>query len=880
MRYKILLQTFLVILVLTLIAGLFNPVAVQAEDASPERVVVRIHFTSTDQLNELAARLDVWEVHHQEGYLVALIRQADLVLYPRQGYRVEIDQAKTIEVNTPRQALPGQINGIPGYLCYRTVEETYAALQTLNTNYPGLVTITDIGDSWDKVTPGGPAGYDIFEIMLTNEATGTAGKPVFFLMAEIHAREYVTTETATRLAEYLAAGYGTNPDITWLLDHNRIHIVPLTNPDGRKFAESGQLWRKNTDNDDGCTSFPNYGTDLNRNHSFKWGGADPSPCAETYQGPSAASEPETQVIQNRTMALLEDRRGSNDNDPAPLEYEGLFITLHSYSGLVLWPWGWGPSPAPNNTQLQTLGRKLAYFNHYTPQQSYALYSTTGTSDDWAYGELGVPAYTFEMGTTFFQSCTSFENTIYPDNLSSLLYAFKAARQPYISPAGPDSLNPAVSESTVAPGTPVTLTATANDTRYENQNGAEPTQAIAAARYSVDNPSWVEGVVTHAMSAADGNFNSTIENVTAVLDTSGMLPGRHILFVESQDAAGNWGVPFAVFLEVEAPYAGLAVLAPPEATAFGSPGDVVQAVFTLTNAGMVADDFTLSVDSSWTAVVDPSAVTDLASGGSVEVTVTVTIPTDAEGQNVTTLQAIPADDPIYSDTSTLTTRLQYVEVQPPEDAKSGFPGDTVAYTFTVTNHDDIYRSFSVSISDNIWQTIPSTTLIGLRAGQSKEFTISVTIPGAAQPGDFDEALVTVTSRSEPAVFDTAVTLTTAIPRDVGVAQLTPAADAKSGNPGTDVIYTLTLTNIGVVEDGFTLGVVSTWTAAISPETVTLGSGESQEITVTVTIPPDGMGQDVAIVSAVPDDGTEYGDTSTLTTTAHVVVVKMNLPVIIR
>ena len=60
-------------------------------------------------------------------------------------------------------------------------------------------------------------------------------------MAEIHAREYVTAETAARFAEYLMANYGIDPDITWLLDYYKVYIVTMTNPDGRKMAEGGRF---------------------------------------------------------------------------------------------------------------------------------------------------------------------------------------------------------------------------------------------------------------------------------------------------------------------------------------------------------------------------------------------------------------------------------------------------------------------------------------------------------------------------------------------------------------------------------------------------------------------------------------------------------------
>jgi len=51
--------------------------------------------------------------------------------------------------------------------------------------------------------------------------------------------------------------------------------------------------------------------------------------------------------------------------------------------------------------------------------------------------LGVAAYTFEIGTAFFQACNDFENTILPENMPALLYGFKAARRPYQTPAGPE-----------------------------------------------------------------------------------------------------------------------------------------------------------------------------------------------------------------------------------------------------------------------------------------------------------------------------------------------------------------------------------------------------------------------------------------------------------
>ena len=41
------------------------------------------------------------------------------------GFDVEIDERRTMEICAPAKRLPDQTEGIPGYACYRTVEETF-----------------------------------------------------------------------------------------------------------------------------------------------------------------------------------------------------------------------------------------------------------------------------------------------------------------------------------------------------------------------------------------------------------------------------------------------------------------------------------------------------------------------------------------------------------------------------------------------------------------------------------------------------------------------------------------------------------------------------------------------------------------------------------
>ncbi len=525
------------------------------EPAGP--IIARVYYPNPTALNQWAARLDIFSVRARAGYFEGLLLPDQLTDLALAGFVWEVDAARTARLNQPLRMTAGQRTGIPSFPCYRTVEETYAAMQQLAAAHTNLATWTSMGNSWARIKYGAGSGYPLYALVLSHKAS-TAPKARFFLIAAIHARELATAELAARYAELLAAGYGVDPDITWLLDYNEIHIVFQSNPDGRKIAEQGYYQRKNIDSDSGSycanppTMFEQMGVDLNRNAGFKWSvvGSSADPCDPTFRGGSAASEPEEQALEAYMRALFPDQRGPGDSDPAPAGTTGLFITLHSYGGMVLFPWGWTTTPAPNSTALQTLGRKFGFHNRYEVAASGAgLYLASGGTDDWAYGALGIAAYTFEVGNDFFEGCATFASQVLTNNLNALLYAAKAARRPYQTPGGPDTLSVTASASSVAQGQYATLCARANDTRYySNGHGEELVHNIAAARYSVDAPSWVAGTATLAMAPVDGAWDAPVEDVTATIDTGALAKGRHTLYVESCDSSGTWGPPSAIFLD--------------------------------------------------------------------------------------------------------------------------------------------------------------------------------------------------------------------------------------------------------------------------------------------------------------------------------------------
>ncbi len=566
------------------------------------------------------------------------------------GFVVSIDAAASAKLQAFDRAMRtgAGLKSIPGYACYRTVEETQTTMNQIAAQKPNLADIVDIGPSWER-TRNAANGYTMKVLRLGNKGTDTAlpDKANMVVLSAIHAREYTTAETMTRFAEWLVNGYGSDAEATWLMDNFKFHLLLQANPDGRKKAESGLSWRKNTNNTNGSCGSSSSGIDLNRNFPFHWstvpGGSSGDPCNETYRGPLRASEPETQNVISYVAGtlggngsysggVLPDRRADAIASAAPEDYKGVFMDIHSYSQLVLWPWGDTTAAAPNGTALRTFGRRMAWFNGYSPEQSVELYATDGATDDTMYGLLGAPAYTIELGVSFFENCTTFQNTTLPQNLAALRYTARNLQAPYKLPAGPDTTAVSVSPASVAAGATVTVTATVDDSRFNQSNGSEAVQAIASAAAYVDATPWQAGAVPVAMSANDGSFNASSEVVRATISTAGLAPGVHRVFVQGTDAAGKPGTPNAAQFTVMSGGGNV----PPVAN-FGVVTNALTATFTDSSTdsdGSIASRAWNFGDGGTSTATNPTRT--YAAAGTYTVTLTVT---DNAGATHTTTRQV-------------------------------------------------------------------------------------------------------------------------------------------------------------------------------------------------------------------------------------------------
>ncbi|MFP4439550.1 MAG: M14 family zinc carboxypeptidase [Chloroflexaceae bacterium] len=532
-----------------------NPRSTAGSQVAGQLRVVRIRAATPAEAFRLIERgINQFEARDGDDLLVLVTAEQQAALRAA-GWDVRLDRTQTSRL---RSVQPQTVQ-----TDYRTVEETEQFLRSMAETYPHLATLGDFGDSWERQQLGAPHGYDLLALRLTNQAT-TGPKPVFFLMAALHARELTTAEIATRFISHLLTGYQVDPDITWLLNEHEIVVVPIANPDGRKLAEQGYSQRKNINNSFGdCIEPPGsgnqYGIDLNRNFAFAWGtvhGPDIFPCSLVYPGPTAASEPETQTLQTFIRSFYPDHPRPGDGTPAPDTTSGVLITLHSYSDLVLWPWGHTTAPAPNAVGLERLGRRMAAFNGYIPGQSVSLYPTSGTTDDWSYAELGIASYTFEIGS-YGGTCGGFMppygcldglggRNFWEENLPALLYAARVTRAPYSQPAGPDVYAIEVITDTQT----LTLTATLDGRDQPVAGGALYLRSGPAQNDTALN-----------LQPVDGAFDTVLERGQIRLpldqgigrDIATAAQRDRLLLVQGRNAAGIWGPLSAAWLETNHHY---------------------------------------------------------------------------------------------------------------------------------------------------------------------------------------------------------------------------------------------------------------------------------------------------------------------------------------
>jgi hypothetical protein len=222
----------------------------------------------------------------------------------------------------------------------------------------------------------------IYYVRITGNESGTpeGTKPQILLTSMIHSREVNALMNNMYFMWYLIENYDLDPAIKNLVDNNELYFVPVVNPDGLRWNQhlsstGGGMQRKNLRPNTGGTSnsSSNRGVDLNRNFDYFWGsagiGSSSNEFSDSYRGPSAASEPETQImvdfIQNRNFQT------------------GLWN--HTFANSIPHPYGGNPTfVSGREDEMHQWHEDMTKYNRYVSGATIFT-PANGIADDWMVG---------------------------------------------------------------------------------------------------------------------------------------------------------------------------------------------------------------------------------------------------------------------------------------------------------------------------------------------------------------------------------------------------------------------------------------------------------------------------------------------------------------
>ena len=388
-----------------------------------------------------------------------------------------------------------------GYLTYAQMA---TELDELKTMYPNLITTkASIGNSTE--------GRTIWMVKISDNPDIHENLEEGVLYTGLsHAREPISMVSLIYFMQYILSKYGTDPEITCLIDNRELYFVPCVNPDGYVYNQTnnsngGGFWRKNRKNNGDGT----FGVDINRNFDYNWGfdnnGSSSVTSSEVYRGPGPGSEIETSVLKDFV----------NNNQLS------IALNTHTYANKVIIPYEYNSSATPNETHYNSLASMLTAENNYLYGKNMQMvgYNANGSVDDWMYSN-NLYSFTVETGSEAdgFWPVQSRIIPICEQNLDLNISAAWAAGK-YIKPGIPENtyvsglsydLPVSVTNYGNAPGTIETVSLSITDPRVLLYD-ATP---ILCSGLPVDNSITIPKNITFIPNAASGTINANLVTTTA------------------------------------------------------------------------------------------------------------------------------------------------------------------------------------------------------------------------------------------------------------------------------------------------------------------------------------------------------------------------------
>jgi len=224
---------------------------------------------------------------------------------------------------------------------------------------------TELANDYPTLTERFTVGYSvqnrpIYGIRINGTSDSVNTKTEIRIAGAIHGNEDMAVEMPLMMAQHLCENYGTDNQITDLVDKLDFYIIPLVNPDGK-----AKNTRENA-----------RGIDLNRNFGYQY---HPESYNGEYTNSGMFSQPET-------IAMARHHLERN--------FTVSFI-FHTTAAYVNYFWNFSERETPDEFMVCDLAVRYGSRTDYTPTQGYDWYQTFGDLNDFSYGSKGSFDYTIE-----------------------------------------------------------------------------------------------------------------------------------------------------------------------------------------------------------------------------------------------------------------------------------------------------------------------------------------------------------------------------------------------------------------------------------------------------------------------------------------------------
>lgn len=210
---------------------------------------------------------------------------------------------------------------------YRPLETIYAWLDILQQSFPDLVSVEEIGQSFEHRL------LKIVHVSTPSDINHNEKKTVV-VTGGTHAREWVSVSSVCYSIYQLLQLYLEEPNkISTKLD---FIFIPVMNPDGYVYTwKEDRLWKKNRQE----TNLPRcFGIDIDHSFDFHWTKSSDWACGEEYSGESPFEALEARI--------WNEYLNETNNDHNIYGY----IDLHSYSQEVLYPYAFSCYEQPRDEE--------------------------------------------------------------------------------------------------------------------------------------------------------------------------------------------------------------------------------------------------------------------------------------------------------------------------------------------------------------------------------------------------------------------------------------------------------------------------------------------------------------------------------------------------